>query len=182
MSHPSQALLRTAARSPRELESLLVRGDTPSIDALTGYEFRGLNHGPLAGALRIRKFVKGFDRSGGGAFGFNCRADQNAIDGPWKALPEDDDAHRFGFFSVTPVDPRARDNTHLHAVLLDYGRGQGRPRDPVRALRDYVVRITPGSDDLLLGKAYVAAGPARLPVGFFLLERRRPLERSAAAR
>jgi len=31
------------------------------------------------------------------------------------------------------------------------------------------------SDDLLLGKAYFALGPLRLPVSYFVLERRRPL-------
>ena len=32
------------------------------------------------------------------------------------------------------------------------------------------------SDELLLGKAYFMVGSARIPVGFFLLERRRPSE------
>jgi hypothetical protein len=172
VARPSQTFLRTAERSARELETLVVRGETPSIDALTGHEFCGLNHGPLAGALRIRKFVKGFESSGRGAFGFNCRAEQNAIEAGWRALPDDEQPRRFGFFAVAPVDPRVRDNAYLHALLLAYGRGRGRPRDPLRTLRDYVVRVAPGSDDILLGKAYVAAGPARLPVGFFLLERR----------
>ena len=39
-----------------------------------------------------------------------------------------------------------------------------------------MVRADPGSDELLLGKAYFAVGPARIPVGFFLLERRRPFD------
>jgi hypothetical protein len=38
-------------------------------------------------------------------------------------------------------------------------------------LRDYLVRL---SDDLYLGKAYVALGPGRLPVSYFVLERHRP--------
>ena len=45
-------------------------------------------------------------------------------------------------------------------------------RPPASVLRDYVVRVEPGSDELLLGKAYLA----RFRVGFFLLERRRPFE------
>ena len=175
MAPPSGTLLQTAKLSTRELESLLVRGQTPSIDALSGHEFVGLNHGPAAGVLGIRKFLKGFDGSGPAAFGFNCRAEQNAVSDAWRGRPEDERPRRFGFYGVAPVDPSARDNAYLHAVLLDYSRARGRPRDPLRVLRDYVVRLEPGSDDLLLGKAYAALGPLRVPVGFFLLERRRPL-------
>ena len=51
--------------------------------------------------------------------------------------------------------------------------------NPVGWLRDYLVRVNPGSDDLLLGKAYLAVGPARAPLGFFLLERRRQFEPDA---
>jgi hypothetical protein len=153
----------------------MLRGETPSIDALCGHEFRGMNHGPLPGLLGIRKFLKGFASSRGGAYGFNCRARQDAVEREWRALPDEDAPSRFGFYAVSPVDPRARDNAYLHAVLLDYGRGQGRPRDPLRLLRDYVVRVEPGSDDLLLGKAYVASPGRRIPVGLFVLERRGPL-------
>ena len=72
------------------------------------------------------------------------------------------------------MDPEARDNAYLHALLLDYGRGNPW-YDPSRQLRDYLVRCVPGSDDLLLGKAYMALGPWRIPATFFLLERHRPL-------
>jgi hypothetical protein len=52
--------------------------------------------------------------------------------------------------------------------------------DPSRLLRDYVVRVREDSDDLLLGKAFVALGPARLAAGFFLLERHGPLRSDPA--
>jgi len=79
------------------------------------------------------------------------------------------------------VDAESRDNRYLHAILFDYGRVRASRRDPSRLLRDYVVRVEPGSDDLLLGKAYLALGPFRAPLGFFVLERRpgwTPLGRS----
>jgi hypothetical protein len=50
----------------------------------------------------------------------------------------------------------------------------GPRRSPSRAsspLRDYVVRVSPGSDDLLLGRAFLAAGRRRVPVGWFAIER-----------
>jgi hypothetical protein len=40
-----------------------------------------------------------------------------------------------------------------------------------RRLRDYLVQVTPGSNDLLLGQAFLAVGRARVAVGWFALER-----------
>jgi hypothetical protein len=60
-------------------------------------------------------------------------------------------------------------------VLLDYGQGGNRPYDIARVLRDYVVRVQPGSDELLLGKAYFVVAGARLAHSYFLIERYRPM-------
>jgi hypothetical protein len=74
---------------------------------------------------------------------------------------------RFDYFTVTPVDPVARDNRYLNAVLLDYGSGLNAPGDPTALIRDYLVRTQSG---LLLGHAFLAIGRLRIPVGFFALE------------
>jgi hypothetical protein len=47
-------------------------------------------------------------------------------------------------------------------------------------LRDYMVRVEPGSDELLLGKAYFAAGGTRLTHTYFRIERYRPPADAAA--
>jgi hypothetical protein len=60
-------------------------------------------------------------------------------------------------------------------VLLDYGAGGNRGYDVARVLRDYVVRVESGSDDLLLGKAYFVVGGRRLASSYFLIERYGPL-------
>jgi hypothetical protein len=65
-------------------------------------------------------------------------------------------------------------------VLLDYGRGGNPPLDPTRALRDYLVRVDRGSDLLLIGKAYLALGPLRVPVAFFVMERASKIDPRAA--
>ena len=44
-----------------------------------------------------------------------------------------------------------------------------------RSIRDYFVQVEPGSDDVLLGKAYLALGGRRLFSNFFVLHRRGPL-------
>lgn len=153
---------RLRALPARELETVLVRGETPAVDSLAGWEFRGWNTPAFAKILGIQEFVKGFYRSANGAlYGYNRQ--------PGKEK-------RFGFYRVDAVDAAARDNAYLHALLLDYGRGGGTLLDPTTRLRDYLVRVERGSDELLLGKAYVAAGPLRVPVSYFLLERLRPTE------
>jgi hypothetical protein len=166
---PSKAFLALARRPRAELEETLVRGRRPPLDDLVGWELRGMNTPRWARAARIRKFVKGFERRPGGeVVGYNRPVRQDADDAPWQVTGEP-----FGWYLVTEVDATARDNAYLHAVLLDYGRGENRPWDPSRALRDYVVRVDEPGAELYLGKAYAAVGPARLAVSYFVLEQLR---------
>jgi len=60
-------------------------------------------------------------------------------------------------------------------ALLGYGRGGNRPCDIARIRCDCLVRIEPGSDALLLGKAFFVVAGARVADSFFLIERHRPL-------
>lgn len=170
---PSEAFLDLACRSRAELERLLVQGETPDIQAMAGWQYRGMNRPPLTRAVGIRKFIKGFYQSGSQVMGYNVAVERGADDAPWIPRPEPLRPQPFGFYQVCQVDPTSVDNAYLHALLLDYGRGGNPRRDPSRRLRDYVVRVDPGSDHLLLGKAYLAVGNRRLPVSFFFLERLR---------
>ena len=59
---PSEAALRLEQTPMSELEKVFVRGTTPDLDALVGWEFRGINHLPLnalplANLVGIKKFV-----------------------------------------------------------------------------------------------------------------------------
>jgi hypothetical protein len=167
---PSARYLALGRRSPRELNDVFLRGSMPDLDALVGFEFRGMNVGNLPRLARIKKFVKGFERKGGDkVYGYNRPVQQNRDDAPWHP-----GERRFGWYRVAPVDPTARDNAYLHAALLDYGRGENPLWDPSRGLRDYLVQVEPGDRDLYLGKAFYAVGPARMPLSFFVLERLRP--------
>jgi hypothetical protein len=169
---PSLRFLRIVTLKPRQLEALMLRAQMPAADALTGWEYRGMNLGAGARILGIRKFIKGFCRSTDGQiFGYNVRARQNSPDEAWLAKLAGVERKRFGFYRVLPTNPESRDNSYLNALLLDYGQGGNGRFDITAALRDYLVRISPGSDDLLLGKAFIAVGPLRLPIGYFLLER-----------
>ncbi len=147
------------------------RGERPEPDRLAGWEFRGMNTPAFARLLGIQKFVKGFYKNDAGQlYGYNMPVVQDGLERPW-TFTRPGDPKRFGFFRVDVVDAAVRDNAYLEALLLDYGRGGGSELDPTTRLRDYLVRVEPGSDDLLLGKAYVALGPARVPVSYFVLEK-----------
>jgi len=171
---PSAAALALERATHAEVELAFVRGATPDLDDLVGWEFRGINHPAWARLAGIKKFVKGFFRGEDGrVMGYNCPVVQNVLDGRWHTKPSDTAPKRFGFYEVAAVDPTRRDNAYLHAVLLDYGRGGNKLWDPSRGLRDYLVQIDPANPDLFLGKAYYALGPLRVHSNFFILERHR---------
>jgi hypothetical protein len=163
-----------AGRSKKDLEEMLKTGEMPSVESLLGFEYRGFNYPPLFKLIGMRKFIKYFFRSEGGeTFGCNTPVQQNTLDEEWHARPDDEHPKRYGFYKVGPVDPESRDHRYPQALMLNYGRGGNPPLDPQSVIRDYLVRVEPGSDELLLGKAYVAVGPARVFSNFFLLERHR---------
>jgi hypothetical protein len=155
----------------RQLERELLNGATPDVDTLVGWELRGINTRlfglkPTARLVGLKKFVKGFYRDPSGTvLGYNKAVRQNVLDGRWHVAPK-----RYGYYEVAAVDPTSRDNFYLHALLLDYGKGDNPPLDPSRVLRDYLVQL---DEHLYLGKAYFALGPARVPSNFFILERHR---------
>jgi hypothetical protein len=171
---PTRAALALERMTWRELDRTFVDGVTPDFDRLVGWEFRGINTRLMhirnfERVFGIKKFMKGFVRGPDGAVtGYNRSVVNNVLDGRWYPA-----ANRFGFYSVTPVDPTARDNTFLHALLLDYSRGDNKPYDPSRGLRDYLVQVYADNPDLYLGKAYYALGPLRVASNFFILERHR---------
>lgn len=171
---PSPAALELERMSWRELDRVFLRGVTPAIESLVGWEFRGINTQLFyvrnsARWFGIKKFVKGFYRREDGAvMGYNSPVHQNVLDGRWHIAPK-----RFGFYAVEPVDPTARDNAYLHAILLDYSRGGNKRFDLTSGLRDYLVQVDPQDPDLFLGKAYYATGPLRVASNFFILERHR---------
>lgn len=171
----SEAYRRLARSTDAELEESLRASKGPDPAALAGWEFRGWNVPAWAGLLGIRKFVKGFFAGEDGVGGYNIPVDQNGLEGEWLHRPSAETPRRFGFYRVGRVDKAAKDNFYPEAVLLDYGASTLNPAwRPERVLRDYVVQPDPAAPNVLLGKAYVALGPARVSPNFFVLERLRP--------
>jgi hypothetical protein len=161
------------------LEELIREGTSPNIDSLVGLEFRGANVGSLPRWLGLQKFIKGFVSGAGGVEGYNIAVRQNGLEHPWLPRPNPDEPRRFGFYLVTPVGSgeNRHDTRYPRAALLDYGASRRNPRWRIeRLLRDYLVVPDPQRADVLLGKAYLALGPARIPVGYFVIERLRPAD------
>jgi len=180
MASVSASYLELATRPKAELAAVFAAGGPPDVRALTGFEFRGYNHPRSTALLGIRKFIKAFYLDGTGRpAGCNTPVAQNGLDAEWLPRPSAEHPKRYAFFQVQSPDPEAPDERR-GAALLDYGQGGNRAYDVARMLRDYIVRVEPHSDDLLLGKAYFVIAGARLGHTYFLIERYRPLADTAA--
>jgi hypothetical protein len=161
---PSGTFLALADLPTRDLVARMRRGRPPDRDNLAGWEYRGINTAGWARLAGVDRFVKGFE----GDYGYNRRVQRGPRTEPWlrEGLPDPDP---FAFFGVGPVDPTTRDNRYLNALMLDYGRFARGPLDPAGSIRDYLVAID-DHRDLLIGHAFVAAGPFRVGATFFVLE------------
>lgn len=173
-----------------QLELALLGGVPPKFESLVGWEFGGGNCVRLYSLIGIRKFVKGFyegpardqgpspslSREGKQEIlqGYNIAAIGNGDADPHVCKPSDEKPNRYGFYRVHAPVEGARDARYPNSLLLDYGLGGNGFFGP--PLRDYIVQVYPDDPDLLLGKAYAAIGPIRIPLNFFVLKRRRKVE------
>lgn len=163
--------------SSGDLERALLAGTPPRLEDLAGWEWSGGNCVKLYSLIGIRRFVKGFyegpDRAPAGPtpciHGYNIPCPRMPDEGPPRCKPSDEQPHRHGFYRTHAVVRGARDSRYDNALLLDYGLGGNGLFGP--PLRDYLVQVYPDDPDLLLGKAYAAIGPLRIPLSFFVLSR-----------
>ena len=85
-----------------------------------------------------------------------------------------------GWYETRAVDLAEPDGKYPNAALINYAASDKNPViDPTRLLRDYLVQVYPDNPDLYLGKAFLAFGPLRLFVSYFVLERHNPSELAA---
>jgi len=176
---PSLDYLRVVSTKSRELRRLMLRGERPDADRIAGWEYRGTNMPATSSLLGLRRFVKGFcPPAAARRLGYNKQVRGTDLATPWVPRPQRDGRVAFAYFTVGAVDPEAIDNRYLDALLLDYGAGPEPERGIAGRLRDYLVRVEPGSDELLLGHALMAFGGRRVPVGWFALERLQPIDQA----
>jgi hypothetical protein len=167
-------LVTLATWSDDQLEAALRKGTAPTFDSIAGWEFSGYNTPQITKLLGIRKFRKGFYRVPSGAVhGYNVKIEQNGGPlEPWVPVERGGEPATLGYYDVKPVAPGSKDALYPNALLLDYNSGRNPFYDPAGLLRDYLVQVDPQNPDLLLGKAYLALGPVRVPAGgYFILQR-----------
>lgn len=160
------------------LFAIMADGQAPPFEAIAGWEFSGTNVAPMAGLIGIRKFRKGFYDGGASRGqgpepfiqGYNIPVKQNGVGNTHIAKPSDAHPKRFGFYRCFDASKDPRFNRFPRAMLLNYSMG-GNGFGFEALLRDYLVQVIPGENDLLLGYAVFALGPLTIPGGFFILER-----------
>lgn len=158
--------------SPAALARLLRAGHPIAAAALADSEYRGTSLGlpRFADRLLWKRFRKAFrrDPASGALVGWNVRTEQDVACTPRRRA--DGEVMTFGHFAVVEA-PAGTPGLGAHGLLLDYGKA-GSALDPLRALRDPLVAVHPGSVELLLGRTYLALGPLTLPTpSYFILER-----------
>lgn len=172
MTDKKRTLQDLARLSTQELENVFRDGKTPDMDKMVDWEFCGYNVPFFAKLLGIKKFKKGFYKRGEEFWGYNIQIYQNPIDEPWRCKPVDHNPKRFGFYTAKEVTPDMKENLEPGAIILNYGDGKNMLWEG-SFLRDYVVQVDPDNEDLYLGKAYSAIGPARIAPSFFIIQRDR---------
>lgn len=162
-----------------DLEIVMRMGAMPDLADLSGWEFRGYNTADFTALAGIRKFKKGFYRAdpsrphSEGIQGYNVNVVQGQLGDPWiDRTTKDGQPSRMGWYEVNRVRLSDTDNKYPNAALINYAASpKNFAADPTRLLRDYIVRVYPDGPDLVLGKAYLAFGPMRVFVSYFVLER-----------
>jgi hypothetical protein len=163
--------LMLASSDDTLLEEVMLSGTIPDTDKLTGWEFKGYNSMDLTDVLGFRKFKKGFYSDGDAVHGYNVKIKQSGLIDPWVDVLKKGASIKLGWYDVSPVRAEERDSLYPNALLLNYNAERNPRMDPSRFLRDYLVQVHPDNPDLLLGKAYLAVGPKRIFVSYFVLER-----------
>ena len=113
-THPSEDYLALVRTPPSALISVIARGDTPAIDSLAGWEWRGTNMPDSARLLGLRRFIKGFVPGAPGSVeGYNVSVVGADLALPWNERLQRDGRREWAHFEVTAVDPTKKDNRYI---------------------------------------------------------------------
>lgn len=146
-------------------------GTTPQPHELAG-QWNGVNKG-IVQAVGFGQFVKDFQVSPNGqVFGDNIQVSQVKpgqvrLNG-WKQKfdYQASDYERIGKFAVQPANGRG---FFGRGATLSYADGGNPKGDPAELLQDQVVRLDANH---MLGRAVAKFGPLKIPLAYFVLERR----------
>ena len=172
----------------RELRALLFAGRPIAPSALENAAFRGVSLGlpRLIERLTWKTFQKAFyrDPTTGLLRGWNVRAEQRGVGAPTAPRRlRDGRPWTFGHFVVVPSSEVRAPRGLPATLVLDYGRGANARLDAIRLLRNPLVAVNDGSDNLLLGWSYLDLGLFTLSTpSFFTLEREGAIDEVAHVR
>jgi hypothetical protein len=161
---------------------LLREGHSIDAASLANTRYRGTSLGLPAFVERLtwKTFRKVFhhDAARNELRGWNVRVEQRGIDDETVPLRRGGRAVSFGHYRV--VEPHARQvpSGCDRGLLIDYGAYE---RGPMGRVRDPIVAVNEGSNELLLGWSYVDVGFATMgtPI-FFTLQREGDLDEVVA--
>ena len=148
------------------------------IDAgrLAGYRYDGVSLGLPRWIERLswKKFFKSFDQLDGSdtVYGWNTRAEDNALSDPWKPILKRERPVEFGQFHVCQATCTSTPPTLQQALLIDYSQGGRGGNGILNGLRDPLVALKKDCVQYLLGWSYLKIGTFRLGTpSYFLLRR-----------
>jgi hypothetical protein len=155
--------------SPEALARAARAGAAPEPASLEGWEFRGWYAAGSLPGLLARKHRKGFYRlaRAQGLGGYNVPCHPGGPDAPWIDRLRGPGSWRLGWFLVTGTGPR-----RPPSLLLDYSRdGRAHPLNPLRAVREHLVQVSPDDPDLMLSLVEIHVGRQVRQAGMAVYER-----------
>ncbi len=160
----------------RDLRDLLRRGRPVDPRALEGWAFQGTTLGVPGWVERLswKTFQKVFwrDERTGRLLGWNVRLEQDGVGAPSRPRTKAGRPDCRWFFEVLP----SRGLGGLDTAMVDYARGPNPALDPLRWVKDPLVALSAGDDDLLLGVSWVVLGSSCVETPtFFSLRREHPV-------
>ncbi len=170
---PTARELRTA--TTKELRDAIVHGHPIDPAELEGWTYRGTSLGLPSAVERLtwKTFQKTFHRdpATGRLIGWNVRLEQDGIDAPSRPKMRRGVPVTEWHYEVISPEGVPLPEGFDRGLVIDYSRGPN-PPGIVRAVKDPLVALSPGSTDELLGVSYlVAMGKTVETPTYFTLER-----------
>ncbi len=168
---------------PRELREVLEGGHPVALSSLHDVEYHGVSLGQprVITALTWTKFKKVFQKTADGRIrGWNVSVEQTPLGEPWVDRLKRGERMTYGYYGVREAHhyPEVPERQR-QGLVIDYGLEEWGPMKWL-GLRDPLVAVNEGSDELLLGYTYATlAGRAVQTPTFFSLSRGGELRYSA---
>jgi hypothetical protein len=165
--------------SRRDLKDTLANGHSIEAEELSNREYHGISLGlpRWAEKLSWKKFKKVFRREQSGSLrGWNAAVVDNGLDEDWIDTKRGNVPITYWHYVVVPAQGHLLPGPYDMGLLIHYGWGGNSLLSTMRPIRDPLLAVNEGSNELLLGYSYLDFGFARFDTPtFFCLIRGGPL-------